>query len=269
MRINDIAYHVLDVGRGQPVLLLHGFTGSASTWEPLAAQWGDTQRCIMPDLLGHGATDAPDDAARYAMPAAAADLSALLSGWVGQTPVHVVGYSMGGRLALYFALHYAEQVRSLVLESASPGLRTESERVTRRASDEMLAARIEREGVPAFVDHWEQIPLFASQARLPLQVRLHERQQRLKNRAVGLANSLRGMGTGAQPSLWELLPTLSVYTLILAGALDDKFVGIAREMAAIMPHAQTQIIADAGHTVHLEQPVVFGGTLRAFWAAFA
>ena len=105
----------------------------------------------------------------------------------------------------YVAVHYPQLVRSLVLESASPGLATAAERQLRRAADEALAERIERDGIPAFVSAWEQLPLFAGLAWLPAEERAALRAQRLANNATGLANSLRGMGTGAQPSLLSLI----------------------------------------------------------------
>jgi 2-succinyl-6-hydroxy-2,4-cyclohexadiene-1-carboxylate synthase len=190
------------------------------------------------------------------MAATAAGLAALFDRVLGE-PAHLLGYSMGGRLALYVALHYPDRVRSLLLESASPGLADAEARAARRQRDEALAARIERAGVPAFVDFWGSIPLFASQAKLPADARARLREQRLRNRAAGLANSLRGMGTGAQPSLWPRLGEVTAPTLLLVGEEDAKFRGIALEMARLLPRSQTMVFPGAGHTVHLERPRAF------------
>jgi 2-succinyl-6-hydroxy-2,4-cyclohexadiene-1-carboxylate synthase len=258
-----VHYYAASRGQGTPLVLLHGFTGSSRNWLPLTAAWEAHHKIITVDLLGHGWTISPDDPARYAIEQVAADLQTVI-GSITPEPVHLLGYSMGGRLALYYALHYP--VRSLILESASPGLATEEERRMRRESDEKLADEIEREGIAAFVERWEALPLFASQARLSDDVRAALRAQRLMNFPRGLANSLRGMGTGAQPPLWDSLPQVNVPTLLIAGAEDAKFVAIAQQMRDQIPNAQLAIIPDAGHTTHLEQPERFAETVQRFLA---
>lgn len=256
LTINDCNYNVEMRGSGIPLVLLHGFTGSGINWRALRDQLCWTYTVITVDLLGHGRSDAPPDPARYAMARAAADLAQLFQ-VLTASPVNLLGYSMGGRLALYMARHYPDLVRSLVLESASPGLADPRARHERRQRDEQLARRIEQDGIPAFVDYWENIPLFASQRTLPSDVRQQLRDQRLTNRPRGLANSLRGMGTGQQPSLWEELAHIDQPTLLLAGARDPKFANIARQMGQRLPHAQLSIVPDAGHTIHLEAPQTF------------
>jgi 2-succinyl-6-hydroxy-2,4-cyclohexadiene-1-carboxylate synthase len=254
--VNNIQYHATLTGSGPPLLLLHGFTGAAANWHPHAAALAAQRTIITVDLLGHGNTDAPPDADRYTMPLAAADLISLVQ-QIAAPPFDLLGYSMGGRLALYIALHYPDAVQSLVLESASPGLRTEAERSARRDKDDALANRIEREGVPAFVDFWEALPLWDSQHQLANATREQLRQQRLQNRPHGLANSLRGMGTGVQPSLWGKLNQLQAPTLLITGEYDAKFITLADEMAAHIPQVGRVTIAGAGHTPHLEQPGAF------------
>ena len=169
---------------------------------------------------------------------------------------------MGGRIALYSA--FSGYFRALILESASPGLATPAEREQRRVNDEVLAARIEQDGVEAFIDYWEKIPLFASQQQLSAEKREELHAQRLNNCAQGLANSLRGVGTGVQPELYTRLPTLNLPVLLLAGELDSKFCTIARQMALQLPQARLQIVPGAGHTVHLEQPEAFIASVSAF-----
>jgi 2-succinyl-6-hydroxy-2,4-cyclohexadiene-1-carboxylate synthase len=255
--VNGVDYHVRVSGSGrQPLLLLHGFTGSGSSWNGVAARLEKQCRLIRVDLLGHGRSAEPADAGRYRIEAAAADLETILQ-QAAAVPADVVGYSMGGRLALYLAITRPVLVRSLILESASPGLATAAEREARRRQDEALARRIEQEGIEAFVQKWEQIPLFATQKKLSPVIRDALRRQRLANRAQGLANSLRGMGAGSQPSLWPRLPELSMPVLLLAGEWDEKFAGINREMAAAVAQADLLIMPGAGHTIHLEQPQLF------------
>lgn len=246
-----------------PLLLLHGFTGSSANWDHLLPVFGERYSVITVDVLGHGRSASPPDPKRYTLPQVADDVIALLNAWqIGQTAV--LGYSMGGRLALYLACIYPERVSQLILESSSPGLVTEAERAARRQSDEALADWIEANGIEPFVERWEKLPLWASQQQLPEDVRLRLHQQRLQNNPTGLANSLRGMGTGAQPSLWEKLPALTLPTLLIAGELDTKFVTINKEMAELLPNSRLHLIPQAGHTTHLERPSAFATAVLTF-----
>lgn len=245
-------------GMAQPptLVLLHGFTGSAANWAHYQPIFATDYRTIAVDLLGHGQTEAPTDLARYSMEQSASDLAGLLT-TIAPGPVNLLGYSMGGRLALYFAVHYPYLVQSLILESASPGLADDEAQQERIHSDEQLADTIEAEGMATFVERWEKLPLFATQQALPITMQHQLREQRLQNRPQGLANSLRGLGTGRQPSLWEQLTTLSIPMLLLAGELDQKFKVIAQQMATYLPRATVTLVPEAGHTIHLEQPTAF------------
>jgi 2-succinyl-6-hydroxy-2,4-cyclohexadiene-1-carboxylate synthase len=243
-------------GAGQPLVLLHGFTGSAPNWQAVAEQLEKHYKIVRVDLLGHGQSDSPSDPARYGMEACVADLAFVFK-TLDLHEIALLGYSMGGRVALSFALEHPELLRALILESASPGLAEAQEREARIQSDEALAAKIEREGLTTFVDYWECLPVFATQANLPEDVRAGIRDGRLRNNPVGLAGSLRGMGTGDQPENWSRLGLINMPTLILAGSLDSKFAGIAKSMGDVIPTARTKIVAGAGHTIHLEQSAEF------------
>jgi 2-succinyl-6-hydroxy-2,4-cyclohexadiene-1-carboxylate synthase len=247
-------------GRGgegvPPLLLLHGFTGSAGSWRGRLPALARHTTVVAVDLIGHGCSDAPDDPARYDMDRCVADLLAMLD-HLGLPRVAALGYSMGARVALRLAAAAPDRVAALVLESGSPGLATEEERRARCASDEALAERIAREGIEEFVHFWEAIPLFATQQGLSPDVRAALRRQRLCNSATGLANSLRGMGTGAQGSLWGRLGGITTSALIVTGALDEKFRAIGHAMSRAMPDARLVVVPDAGHAVHLERPGEF------------
>ena len=161
---------------------------------------------------------------------------------------------MGGRLALFTAVTYPDRILSLTLESSSPGLATQKERIARQEQDEKLANRIEAEGIEPFVDFWESLSLWESQKQMSCDKKERLRNQRLQNKATGLANSLRGMGTGVQPNLWPALTTLNCPTKLIVGELDSKFVDINQKMLAQLPTGTLTIIPQAGHTVHLEKP---------------
>jgi 2-succinyl-6-hydroxy-2,4-cyclohexadiene-1-carboxylate synthase len=258
----DLTLNVEVAGDGPSLLLLHGFTGSAAGWAPFVVQLSD-RRTLAVDLIGHGASDKPADPERYRMERCVADLLCVLD-TLGVEHTDVLSYSMGGRLALHFCAAAPERVGRLVLESASPGLATAEEREARIVADEALACFIEEQGLEAFVDRWESQPLFASQAALPAAVRAAVRAERLRNDPVGLANSLRGMGTGRQGPLWQQLHAITTPTLLLTGELDRKFCAIGREMAAAIPAARLTVVPGAGHAVHLEQPCAFARAVREF-----
>lgn len=257
-------HYSIDIsGAGPPLLLLHGFTGDSTSWHELAAVMSKKYRVISLDILGHGNSDKPAETASYHMTAIAADIISLLD-QLNVRQARLLGYSMGGRLALYLALRSPERLSSLLLESASPGISDTAQRADRRRADESLASRIESQGMRWFVDYWERLPLWASQAKLPPAVLEAQRNQRLANDPLGLANSLRGMGAGAQPSLWQALPNLTMPTLLVAGQLDRKFRRLNEMMARKIPGAALAVIPAAGHNTHLENPEAFARAVRSF-----
>jgi len=264
--VRGCTYHVTLAGSGPPLLLLHGFTGSAETWEPFIPTWGTHSTLIAVDLLGHGRSDCPPDPARYRIDQCAADLLALLD-QLGIAQTDLLGYSMGGRVALHLAVAAPDRIGALVLESSSPGLASPAERAARAQSDEALAALLEREGIAAFVARWEALPLFASQRRLPAAVRDGLRRQRLQHRPLGLANSLRGMGAGVMEPLYDRLGAVRAPTLLVVGALDERYRALGEEVAGRLPQARLVVIPEAGHAVHLEQPAAFGRAVSEFLAS--
>ncbi|HET9949488.1 MAG TPA: 2-succinyl-6-hydroxy-2,4-cyclohexadiene-1-carboxylate synthase [Longimicrobiales bacterium] len=238
-------------GAAAHAVLLHGFTGSGAAWgdavvEGLAAA-GHVP--VLVDLPGHGRRAGERDPACFTLEAALRDVAA-----AGRWPADLVGYSMGARLALHFAAAHPERVRRLVLESGSPGLATEEERRERRARDAELARFALEHGMDAFLERWEAQPLFESRACIDPRARARQRELKLRNAPASLAAALEGLGTGALPSLWDRLGEIRAPTLLLVGALDCKYVAIARRMAAALPDARVVEVPDAGHTVHLERP---------------
>jgi 2-succinyl-6-hydroxy-2,4-cyclohexadiene-1-carboxylate synthase len=253
--VNGIHLNVEVEGTGPALMLLHGFTGDISTWEPLLPAFRGFQT-IRVDLIGHGASDAPEDPERYTMAHGVQDLVALLDHLdVGQAAL--LGYSLGGRVALHFALEAQERLWALILESASPGIEDAAERAARVASDSALADDLLRNGIEAFVDRWQAQALFASQLNLPAATQEKQRRSRLGQKPLGLANSLRGMGAGRQEYLMPRLEELKIPTLLMAGELDTKYSGLAYDMAALIPDTAVVVTPKAGHAVHLEQPKRF------------
>lgn len=249
------------------LLLLHGFLGSGAAWgEAVLDGLAGHGRVVAVDLLGHGASDQPTDPSRYALPEIVRDLLEVLDA-LGARRATWLGYSMGGRVALAAAVLHPDRVRRLVLESASPGLAEESERAARRAEDEARAKRLEREGVPAFVEWWERLPVFVGAgagARPDGRAAGHLRDIQRANHPAPLAAVLRGLGTGAQPSFWDHLRWMDRRTLLVTGGEDAKFTAIAGTMAELLPRGRHVTVPDAGHRVHLEQPEAWLRAVRAF-----
>ncbi len=264
IKLGDMQYEYEITGSSDALLLLHGFTGSKDAWRRFLPSWSRDLQVITVDLPGHGKTDSPNDWARYSIEQTAADMIALLDA-LKVKQAHVLGYSMGGRLAITIASLYAERVQSLVLESCTPGLEGEEEREERKRQDQQQADFIIEHGIEAFVERWENISLFASQQQLPYSVREQMRQQRLQNNPLGLANSLRGMGTGMQPSWWSSLHRLYMPVLLLGGEYDEKFLRILQRMEQQLPNAEFVQVSGAGHTIHVEQPEKFDTIVRSFF----
>jgi 2-succinyl-6-hydroxy-2,4-cyclohexadiene-1-carboxylate synthase len=225
------------------LVLLHGFTQTGRSWQPIAHALAGRYRALAPDLPGHG-----DFAERRPASFAACDayLRALASG-----PFTLVGYSMGGRIALHAALSLGPLVERLVVIGASPGIADPAERAARAAADAALADRVEAIGIEAFVREWRAQPLFAG---VPRGVAELAEEDRLRNTASGLAAALRGLGTGVMPSLWDRLGELQVPVELVVGERDDKFRAIAERMQAALPDARVLVVEGAGHAVQLEVP---------------
>lgn len=250
-------------GGAAPLVLLHGFTGDATTWLPLVAELDRVRDVIAVDLVGHGDSDAPDDPAAYTMPATVTAVTAACDE-AGLGRAHWLGYSMGGRVALNLALTAPERAETLSLIGASPGFADTDARTQRVAADNALADFIESEGVPAFVDRWMAHPIFASQARLGDDYLAQAREQRLRNRTYALAHTLRGMGTGAMRPVHDDLAGIKLPVLLVTGEEDHKFEGIAAGMVDELPNATHASVPAVGHAVHVEAPGLTAQALRSF-----
>lgn len=248
---SGMTYPVWRKGAGATLLLLHGFTGSHETWHRVSDRLADGRQVVTLDLPGHAQQEILATQS-FSFSTVVDDLASIIESLPGGV-ADVLGYSMGGRLALALAIDHPEQVRSLILESASPGIADEHERRTRQVADERLADRIVQRGLEDFVDYWEALPMWESQAVLAAEVRNRQRNIRLDHTPAGLAANLRATGTGAQPSFWEQLPHLATPTLLIAGELDEKFAQVARRMHDTVPVSRLEIVSNAGHAVHLEQ----------------
>lgn len=242
-------------GHGPRVVLVHGFTQSASSWARIVPELESSFEVVAVDLPGHGRSARPEPASDLSQ---AAEALANAGG-----AASYVGYSLGGRHCLQLALQRPELVERLVVVGAHPGIEDEPNRAERREMDEQLASELEQGGdeeMPAFIDRWLAGPLFAH-----LDDEQSDRPSRLCNTAVGLAGSLRTAGTGTQTPLWERLCELEMPVLVVVGMADDKFGPIAKRTAeAIGQNAQLAVVAGSGHAVCFERPGAFVSLLREF-----
>ncbi|MCS1380564.1 2-succinyl-6-hydroxy-2,4-cyclohexadiene-1-carboxylate synthase [Lysinibacillus sphaericus] len=247
---------------GQTLVALHGFTGSTATWRNLAKDLPHV-RVVAIDLIGHGQTAVPEQVSRFTMAEQLRDLEEIFCQLQLET-FALLGYSMGGRIALSYTIAYPQRVSKLLLESASPGLRTAKERMERCERDNALAEKITTNGLQSFVNSWENIALFESQKRLAKNVKQAVRAERLAQSEKGLAGSLRGIGTGMQPSNWYNLTQLELPVLLITGSLDVKFCNIALEMKALLKNGKHMSVNDAGHAIHVENPAEFATIVKEY-----
>ena len=245
----------------QPALVfLHGFLGDHSDWEELIPHLDDRYYCVAFDLPGHGRSQADMDHAAYTLPGAARLLRDELPALKDAT---VVGYSMGGRLALYLAIHHPEVASRFVMESASPGLLNPQDAAARLKSDQRWADRWRSEPMEAVLADWYRQPVFAGLAdQGPVYERMLARRR--QNRGARVARSMRGMSVAAQESLWDKLAGLTRDVRVLAGARDRKYRAVAELMAERSDRITVDLIPEAGHNAHLEAPTAFVAALSKF-----
>ncbi|MCT7974394.1 2-succinyl-6-hydroxy-2,4-cyclohexadiene-1-carboxylate synthase [Laspinema olomoucense] len=245
------------------ILFLHGFMGKGENFSEVIQHLSDKFCCVTVDLPGHGKTRILGGDECYQMSQTAQGLIELLDE-LGIGRCYLLGYSMGGRLALYLTLHFPERFEKVILESASPGLQSAEGRSQRRHRDEILAHQLETGDFSSFLSQWYQQPLFESLRHHPSFDRLF--QNRLQNQPKTLAISLRQMGSGRQPSLWEMLASEPVPLLLLVGEWDKKFQEINHKITQVCSLAQMEIIPDSGHTIHLENPSAYLKSVIKFFS---
>lgn len=221
-------------------LLLHGFTGTPESLSGLNAPEGS----LAPALGGHLQTPVSGgfDAEVERLAALAGDRGGLL------------GYSLGGRLALGLLARYPRRFQHAIVVSAQPGLTSDAERAARRDADGRFVRLLREQGVSGFVDTWEALPLWATQQHLSEALREAQRAQRLRHDAAGLSQSLVQHGLGEMPDLRPFLPQVTTRVELVAGERDEKFVKLAQELASLLPHARLTIVPGVGHNVLLEKP---------------
>jgi 2-succinyl-6-hydroxy-2,4-cyclohexadiene-1-carboxylate synthase len=240
-------------GSGPPLVLLHGFTQTARLWGPFGDSLSKAHTVVGVDLPGH----AGSEGVRADLPETAELVHQAVLSAVGTEPCDLLGYSLGARVALHVATGTGMALHRLVVIGATGGMEDADSRAERRRSDEAMAAALEASGdVDAFLARWVGGPLFAS---LGNAAQLSERR---RNRAEGLASSLRLAGTGTQEPLWDRIRGLAAPLLALAGSDDTRFAAHARRLATTAPLGVMSLVPGGGHAVHLAQPDVTSRLVR-------
>lgn len=245
------------------IIFLHGFTGSSNDWLEIIEMLGDGVQCFALDFPGHGNSDSPKELDHYTEHSLVAQIKTVIKHFKLQNVI-LCGYSMGGRAALSFTVKHGKYLKGLILESASPGLKKKKERTERKDRDEALAKLIEEKGVEEFVDYWLALPMFETLSTLSEERVMDLKNSKLGNVATGLANSLRGFGTGVMKNYWDKINELTMPTLLITGSEDSKFTNLNVEMSEKMKGSIHHIVEGAGHNVHLEKPTEFYILLKNF-----
>ena len=255
------------------ILFLHGFMGDRTEFELTIADISKQFYCVAINLPAHGEidvikqmTDQIADQDDYYTIQSTANLVIKFLDFLRIEQCFLVGYSMGGRLALYLTIYFPQYFHKVVLESASAGLRTAAEKSDRLAKDQKLATELEHlkhHDFRLFLENWYQQPIFASLRSHPDFPQMLEK--RLNNSPAQLAKSLRNLSIGMQPSLWEKLSENEVPLLLLVGELDLKFVQVNQQMQQLCKLSQLQIVPNCGHNIHFENPNLFIEKIQSFF----
>jgi 2-succinyl-6-hydroxy-2,4-cyclohexadiene-1-carboxylate synthase len=257
----DLHYYTAGNPEKPCIIFFHGFLGSGLDWEEIIGRLSTDYYCLALDFPGHGKTRVRGPLTDYSIESFAGFFTKFvksndLSGAV------LVGYSMGGRFVLFLSAMVKNLWSAAVLESATPGLRKEKQRIERQTKDNKIAKRLEKEKLEDFLTDWYQQPLFETLLKIKNFSLIFK--QRMNNNPEELAKSLRMMGVGVQPSLWNTCGTINIPILLVAGEFDRKFCNIIKDMNSVNTDFSIEIIKNAGHNVHLEQPEAYYKRIQKF-----
>ncbi len=259
MQINIGEYHygVTVVGTGKPLVCFHGFSESGSTWDGIEIPG---YRLIRIDSMGHGRSARPMELQPYELPQMLSDLHRVIYAVAGETYA-LMGYSMGARLALVYALEHPQEVTHLVLESGSVGIEDKAARQERYLADKALGNRIRENHIQWFNETWAKLDIFKTQQSLPAKVQQQIRGRRLLNSPHALAFTLEGSGQGTMPYVGHRLSELTIPVCYISGELDTKYTAIGAQYFGDV-HC---IVPQVGHNVHVEAPEAYGQILEQFF----
>ncbi|WP_394523427.1 2-succinyl-6-hydroxy-2,4-cyclohexadiene-1-carboxylate synthase [Staphylococcus xylosus] len=244
------------------LVMLHGFISDQQAFSKHVHVLQEKLNILTVDLPGHGQDDS-DINQTWNFPFITDQLDELLKTFQSyQLFLH--GYSMGGRIALYYGIEGQVALAGLIIESTSPGIKELEDRNERQLVDQARAKVLEIAGLEIFVNDWEKLPLFYTQHELDKSIKKEIRDMRLRQNPLRLAKALRDYGTGQMPNLWPKLKQIKVPTCIIVGVLDSKFCKIAKQMETMIHNSELNEVEQSGHTVHVEEFVEFDRIVLGF-----
>ena len=238
------------------ILFLHGFTGCAEDWFPVFEQIPDKYNCLALDIIGHGKSDAPGSSMHYSIDSIMSQIK-YVKDHLTQNKIFLLGYSMGGRIALTYASMYPEDVKGLILEASSAGIKNDEERQKRYEEDLKLAEFIEIHTMEEFIEMWHDQEIFNTQRRFSNDKLKKIKKKKASGSKTGYANILKGFSTGKMPPVHDKLKKIPLKVLLITGDLDTKFTGINARLAKRFFKAKHKIVRNSGHNTHLEEPKRF------------
>lgn len=245
-----------------PLLLLHGFAQSAQSWDKVAQSLALSRPVVALSFLGHGKSTRSHVAQDYTIANILDVLEVFTHNFCanrfGCDKIHLLGYSMGGRIATLFAAFYPDFVASLTLESSSLGATSQEWVDEMTARDEKLIHRLEVSTVEEFVEFWEELPLFHTQKLLSQETRQSVKNARLNNDTQALAYTVAGSGQAQMPNLIPVINDIvgkNIPVMYMAGLKDAKYKVLAETIARIAP-VDVRLVP-AGHNIHLENPAEY------------
>ena len=256
VNLGEYHYGVTVVGDGKPLVCLHGFSESGTTWDGIHV---DGYRMIRIDLIGHGTSSRPTEVGAYTISQMLLDIHRIVYALAGESYA-LLGYSMGARIALLYALQYPLEVTKLILESGSVGIEGTVERSERREADMALGRRIREQTIEWFAETWAKLDIFKSQYTLPNAVQNRIQHRRLQNSPHALAFTLEGSGQGVMPYVGHRLQELTMPICYISGELDTKYTEIGKQYFAHAHH----VVLGAGHNVHVEKPCQYMCIVKEF-----
>jgi len=260
IEIENIKYHIEVKGEGKPIICLHGFSEDLSTWKLIELEG---YQLILIDLIGHGKSDKPKPCKYYSLKVILKHLNKLIF-QLGLKRYSMLGYSMGGRITLAYALTYPKEIDKLILESASYGEDGFLNRLKRRRNDLNLAKSIEENGIEWFTQYWSDLSIFKSQRKLPKVIINEINKRRLANSTLALSNTLKGTGQGEFPCLKSQIIKLNMSILYISGEYDKKYEAVGKNFEKLNRNIKHVVINACGHNTHIENVNAFVEILNKF-----
>ena len=249
-------------GTGIPLILIHGFTGSHESFETSVRYLRQFFKVITIDMIGHGKSF-DKNPNNYTFERSVQLIKDILIE-LNIKKTNLLGYSLGGRLALHFAINSSILINKLILCSTSPGIKDKSKRRDRQNSDSYLVNLLLDQGIGGFVNYWESLSIWEPEKKLSNNIKQNMRKIRLKQNPLGLINSLNSQGQGIQKFLLKNLTKIQNKTLIFAGEKDNKYIKNSYEIQKNIKDSKVQIVPNSGHNLILENPIYIATKTKDF-----